>query len=370
MEGVFGMGIDRIEDDFQTLPQVFYPWRRFLARTLDFYLYNTIWLIFLAFTFKTNVLTRGNLGDLFDLIMTFVIMLLIEPLLLNKFATTPGKAIFGLRLENRFGRNLSYGDALERTWGVFRYGLGFHLPIYNLVCLYRSYTRCKENEEQPWDYSISYTIKDTKWYRNVLYVVSYGLLIFSMFTLGSYQLLAPNRGDITVAQFVENHNYYARYFGVDFGGKFLDVDGKWKNRIDDTHHIYFGYNYLPDYDFTLENGYVKGVSFNVEISGDKSIVGSYDNQMAIVSLAFAGAQEEMHLFSRLPNRIVNHISENTFYSFSLEEGNIKLICETENDGYVEAGSSLIILNGDAEDSYFNLDFSIFNKNPKEFPHPL
>lgn len=52
------MGINEIEKDLQTLPQVFYPWRRFLARTLDFYLYNTIWLAFLAFTFKINVKAR------------------------------------------------------------------------------------------------------------------------------------------------------------------------------------------------------------------------------------------------------------------------------------------------------------------------
>ena len=353
------MGIDKIEEKLQTLPQVFYPWRRFLARILDFYIYNTIWLAFLAFTFKTNVLVRSNLGDLFDMIMTFVIMLLIEPLLLKLFATTSGKAIFGLRLENRFGRNLFYGDALERTWGVFRYGLGYYLPVYNLVCLYRSYNRCKENEEQPWDYSISYTIKDTKWYRNLLFIASTAVLIFSMVTLYSYQLLPPNRGDITVAQFVENHNYYERYLGVNFGREILDVNGRWKDRFDDTHYTYIGNNSRPEYEFTLENGYVKGVSFNVEIYDNKEIIYSYDKQMIISSLAFAGAQKEMHLFSKLPNRIVSHISDNTFYDFRLDEGDIKVICETENAGYLEAGSSLIILNRDEEEGYFNLVFSIF-----------
>ncbi len=344
-----------IEGD--SLAQVFHPWRRFLARLLDINIYSTIWLAFLGFTFQVNILYRSNWGDILDITMAIGLMLLIEPLLLRLFGTTPGKAIFGLRLENKFGKNLSYGDALERTWGVFRYGLGLNIPIYNIVCLRRSFIRCNENEVQPWDYWISYKIKDRKWYRNVLYVGGLSALIFLTYTISAAQLLPPNRGDITVEEFVENHNYYARYLGVNFGMEFLDTDGEWEKKLD---HIDTGYKSSPEYKFTLENGYVEAVSFSVEIDDNVEIIPSYDNQMIISSLALVGAQDEVHLFSKIPNRIIKQIRGNTFYDFNIEEGNIEINCETENRGYryIEIFPSLSIFDDNAEESYFKLDFSV------------
>ena len=82
--------------------------------------------------------------------------------------------------------------------------------------------------------------------------------------------------------------------------------------------------------------------------------------MIISSLALAGAQDEVHLFSRIPNRIIKQIRGNTFYDFNIEEGNIEINCETENRGYRyrETFPSLIIFDNNTEESYFKLDFSI------------
>lgn len=116
-----------VRDD--ELPQVFHPWRRFLARTFDIFIYNILWSAFLAFAFHVNLGARSNLGNLLDSFITIAMMLVLEPLWLHLLGTTPGKVIFGLRIETSDGRRLSYGEGLERTWGVIGAGMGYNIPI-------------------------------------------------------------------------------------------------------------------------------------------------------------------------------------------------------------------------------------------------
>ncbi|TCT15606.1 DNA-binding transcriptional MerR regulator [Natranaerovirga pectinivora] len=214
-----------------------HPWRRFLARMLDILIYNILWSGVIAFVFQLNLLRRGNIGNLFDTYMAITIMLFLEPLWLYLLKTTPGKAIFGLRIENIDGRRLSYGEGLERTWGVIGAGMGYNLPIYNLIRLWKSYSKSSEKKSQPWDESIAYTLKDRKIYRVALYIGAHIAVFAIFFTMVSAQQLPPNKGNLTVAEFVENYNYYANFLGVDFGNEYLDENGEmgregiWRNRI-------------------------------------------------------------------------------------------------------------------------------------------
>lgn len=117
------------------LPQVFYPWRRYLSRSLDLSIYHMFFSVFLALALHVNLTTSSNIGILFDSFMIFFIMLFLEPLLLHLFGTTLGKAIFGLKIETPDGRRLTYGEGLARTWSVLGAGMGYNIPIYNLVRL-------------------------------------------------------------------------------------------------------------------------------------------------------------------------------------------------------------------------------------------
>lgn len=213
------------------LPQVFHPWRRYLARMFDVFLYRLLWAAVLAFAFHINLQARSSWGNLLDSFIAITIMLFLEPLWLNLFGATPGKAIFGLRIETPDGRHLSYGEGLERTRGVIGTGMGYNIPIYSLVRLWKSYKLCSENEPQPWDESISYTLKNTKWYRAVLYIGANVALCAVLVTIIFAQQLPPNRGDLTVAEFVENHNFYAQHFGISFGSEYLDQNGNWGRKI-------------------------------------------------------------------------------------------------------------------------------------------
>lgn len=341
------------------LPQVFHPWRRLFARVFDIFMYNVLWSAFLAFVFHINLTDRSNWGSLLDSFIAIAIMLLLEPIWLNLFGTTPGKAIFGLRIETADGRHLSYREGLERTWSVIGTGMGYNIPVYNLVRLWKSYVLCSEHESQPWDESIFYTLKDRKWYRGVLYIGAYVALFSILLTLGAAQRIPPNRGDLTVAEYIENYNYYAEYFGIDFGREYLDENGKWAEKdYNGTVYIEIGHTGKPEYDFTIENESVTGVSFAVEIKNNQDMLSSYDTQMVLASLALAGAQNEMRLFSKIPGRIAEQIENNTFQDFHFTEAGITFTCDVEYSGYRSSQSYILLPEKDTEENYFSLDFSI------------
>lgn len=342
-------------------PQVFHPWRRYFARFFDMSMYNILWSAFLAFAFHVNLATRSNLGNFFDFFIAIVIMLALEPLCLHSFGTTPGKAIFGLRIETPDGRLLSYGEGLDRTWGVIGIGMGYNIPIYNLVRLWKSYSLCSENEAQPWDESISYTIKDTKWYRSIFYIGAYAAVLAALFTIISAQQLPPNRGDLTIAEFAENYNYYAKFFDINFGNEHLDENGKWvKNDLDGSVYIEIGHTEKPEYNFTIENEYVTGVSFEIEIKNSKVLLSSYDTEMFLASLAFTGAQKEMKLYSKIPIRIGTQIKNKTFEDFHFIEAGITFTCDIEHSGYWDAQSDFLFSAENATETFFSLNF-LMNK---------
>ena len=339
------------------LPQVYYPWRRYLARTYDTLIYTILWVAFLAFVFHVNVLDRNNAEKLLDGFITTIMMLFLEPMLLHLFGTTPGKAIFGLRITNPDGSRLSYIEGLERTWDVLSRGMGFNIPIYNIIRLLKSYNLCIENETQPWDESISYTIKDTKWYRGVIYIGANLAIFAGFFTLLSLQQLPPNKGDINVAEFVDNYNYYAKLYKIDFGNEYLDDDGKWMEKETDRTIIYISRNEKPEYNFTMENGYVTGVSFDIEMKNNDYMISSYDKHMFLTSLAFAGAQDEMELYSKTPKRIANYIDNNIFNDYNFVENGITFDCDIEYSGYKKV-ASILVPSENVEENYFSLKFSM------------
>lgn len=138
------------------------------------------WLSFLIFTFHVNLIGRSSILNLLDSYIAIGMMLFLEPLWLRFFRTTPGKAIFGIRIKDFNGKKLTYRQGFERTFGLIGSRLGFNIPIYNFVRLWKSYNMCIDKKIQPWNESTSYIIKDTKLYRTFLYIAIY-IAIFAIF---------------------------------------------------------------------------------------------------------------------------------------------------------------------------------------------
>jgi len=283
------------------------------------------------------------------------------------FGTTLGKAIFWLRIEAPDGKRLTYREAYQRTGGLLGKGLGYNIPIYDLVCQWKSYKRCSEQETQPWDESIAYTMKDTKWYRAVLYIAANAALLGLAFVLLFSQLLPPNRGELTVSEFSQNFNYYTEYFDVDFSQKYLDEDGHWADKPEDPNTFYFnsGNPKPPEYHYIVENGALTGLSFAVEIKNNQTLINGYDTQMLMVALAFAAAQKEAGLFSNASERLSKQLETGTLEGFDFTEFGVSFSCKIQQVGYesfADPNWDFLIPNENAAETYFKLDFSMQKVN--------
>lgn len=144
------------------------PWRRYWARSLDYSICVLYvgWLLHLFPVWEFNRLP-----------LNLVAMLLLEPLALHLFATTPGKAIFGIRVTDPEGQRLSYGDALERTWTVLWEGQALNIPVVGMYFEYKSLLDAQDDLTLPWEWDSELICSDDKNWRYLLYFAAYGAVM-------------------------------------------------------------------------------------------------------------------------------------------------------------------------------------------------
>lgn len=149
-------------------PRMNLPWRRYWARSLDYSLCALLvdWLLYLF-----------PVWDYGQLPLNLLAMLLLEPLALMLFATTPGKAIFGIRVTDPEGRRLRYGAGVERTWSVLWDGMGMNIPLLGWYFKYKSLQEAEEEITLPWEWESDLTFSDGKNWRYVVYVAVYAVLL-------------------------------------------------------------------------------------------------------------------------------------------------------------------------------------------------
>ncbi len=136
------------------------PWRRYWARCFDLGFYSSV---------INGLLFRFALNDFLAFLLPLIATVLLEPLFLHLFATTPGKAVFGITVTDTEGGKLTYGGALERTWLVLWEGQGLGIPFVTYYFLYKSYAKAEANEPLPWENDSDLSIRDAASWR-------YGLL--------------------------------------------------------------------------------------------------------------------------------------------------------------------------------------------------
>src|SRR5262245_43108036 len=138
-------GAALVEDGPQTR-----PWVRYWARSID------IALICIIVGIPIGAVLPDELNNrLVDQLIQFLAMTLwipIEAALIATFGCTPGKALLRVRVSNKNGSNLSFGQALSRSFGVWLMGLGTGLiPLVTLVTSLFAYKRLSKNGVTTWD---------------------------------------------------------------------------------------------------------------------------------------------------------------------------------------------------------------------------
>ena len=157
-------GTDAWKED--AAPRLNLLWRRYWARMLDLLLCSMA-----AARLIVHLLPWWKFGAT---ALVLMLMLLLEPLSLCLFATTPGKLIFGIRVTDPDGKKLRYNAALERTWGVLWEGMALRIPLLELYFTYRALSDAEEGETLPWEWESELTFSDDKLWRYAVFLAIYG----------------------------------------------------------------------------------------------------------------------------------------------------------------------------------------------------
>ncbi|HHU07726.1 MAG TPA: RDD family protein, partial [Clostridiaceae bacterium] len=209
-----------------------YPGRRFLARVLDWTIYYLIWTFINMVPLRGKII-RGLLLLYADSMVVMLIMLILEPLMLSLFGTTPGKAVMGLVLRTDAGEKLPLRDSFRRTFQVFADGMGLNVIILNLLNMSWARRNCAEGKALLWEQENSYVIKDTALWRQIAVIAASLFLITTampqIYNLAQYPL---HRGNITPENYVENVNEMLYRSGSDTGF-WLDDEGFWRDEDGD-----------------------------------------------------------------------------------------------------------------------------------------
>jgi len=254
-----------------SVPNVRSPWRRYFARTFDILVYSMLWAIFLSLVMNVNIGNRNTGGKLIDTIIATLLMIFLEPLMLTLFGTTFGKWILGLSVTDNNDQRLSYSEAIERTWAVFWKGMGFNIPIYNLVRYWKSYEACDMGETLEWEDNSTINLRDQKVWRVVAFFCANVILLTVLFLTFSMAGMPKHRGDITVREFCQNYNRLSDYYGIN-SSSYLDETGKWvkvENNGGTININIFGSHDKPEFIFTEDDGIMTGMCFTTELHNSK-----------------------------------------------------------------------------------------------------
>jgi len=383
----------------------FVPARRFFARMLDYELVVLLWTFVLAAVFHVlhlgqspllNVLGEvisipvGIFGGfqgiwhaalyaafnlpmvgfssvpyLLTLLATVLLTILLEPLFLHFFGTTPGKWIMGLKILEKDGRRLSLQVARERTKKMFWQGEGAFLPVLQWVRRWKRFSECVDGKMSDWDYECNtdYILKDENPYRWFVFTAVLLAVLFSEVLCLDISTMPPNRGELTVAQFAENYNFVLDYLNYD--GLRMSTDGKWVEKSDGAVVIRVGEETYPEPWFeTDERGIVMAVGFDEKLeNGSKSISGR-KTLAYLLSYTTAVSQPKAHLFSFARMRLekcIPRIHPDENYDRSIL--GIHAVYEYSGDGYVSFSDTDAIFSGKDENrAEFHFSVTI---EPKE-----
>ena len=324
-----------------------HPWRRYFARGIDLALVGLPVSFVQYVLLHRNYTTVSRWEDIVCALIGWGLLLLLEPLLLARFGTTAGKWCMGITVTRPDGERLSYGEALERTAAVWLYGAGLGISIVELVCNYRSYRRYMNGEELAWESGSIERFDERGTGRMVLlYAASTALSLALTLAMGLSAALPPNRGELTVAEFAENVNYYRTFF--DFGTRWtLDSSGEWvENEYENV--IYFGGGGEPTpFSYTVEDGVLRAVHW-AYTETDEQLFGARVDNARMAYLALAAAQKDTSLFNI--RGVIKQIGSNSWegdadYSAAWKNVEMRYDARIEGEYYYSEGFFLSVQDG-------------------------
>ena len=330
-------------------PYAFTPWRRLLAFNLDYDLCLLLLYAVLSLGFHLNITRGSGLLSLLHAYLALMLQLLIEPWLLHRFGTTPGKALMGIYIETESGERPTCAQARARTWKRFWYGLGANIPIFGLVRMWqKGYRPCQDCEPCAWDSEneLVCLIHDRKAWRGWIMAAAYAGFAAASVLLSSAAALPPCRGRLTVAQFARNYNMLANYYGDETNWR-LDETGAWEDITPaDVFIVRIGEEIgRPDWQFTLDaDGYIQRAELAADYRNCDGMVwiSTLEDQTLLGTLSLVCAQPGVHAWSFAPQRITQAFKQQSDTgSVRMTYHGVSIAYDCAYQGFAAAGTALI-----------------------------
>lgn len=378
-----GTGSISAELEKDEIPRVAAPWQRFFARSLDLGVYSLLWNVFLSLVLHINTRHFSVAACVSGILAQIMLMLLLEPVMLSLFGTTPGKRVFGIRVTGPEDGRLSWRAAFVRTVQVIGKGYGFFIPFYELVCLYRSCRACREGEMLEWEKDSTLVQEPQRrglWKKGLLYAAltaAFAVIGFFAWQAGS---LPGNRGDLTVARFCENYNEMQEFYGITRPVNvpdtytydhisyplLLDENGKWQEYPGISQSFGGNFPELPELEFTEEEGRLTGVSFSLSWENENITATSYGDFMALAAVSFICAREDYSLASTPPGEIYRQITQmaSRYSGFTYSAAGVKIECSVEHTGYTWTGEGDVLKPEYGEETAFKMEFFMREESGK------
>lgn len=210
-----------------------HPWRRFWARYLDLMLMTLVWQVLqfqVLHWYMPTLWFRDQLQTAVSVGLSWVLLLLVEPILLCTWGYTPGKWLLGLRVRRLDGRKLAWDQAVERLFLVLWRGQGLCIPLYEAWRTWLCYVDYTDGKPLPWEKEAQCTARSIHWGRWAAFVGCWLALatLSEWSTRDSYVPPYPD-APLTPTQVVENFNFYERrYSYLDDYSSVLAPDGSWE----------------------------------------------------------------------------------------------------------------------------------------------
>lgn len=129
---------------------------RFLARLFDYQVFGLVTGFVVALVLL--VTTRSTQVHRLWVFVAPLAWVPIEALLLSRWHTTPGKLLFGIRLEHPDYPQLSYRHTLRRSFLVWFRGVGGGVPLLTLLTQLIGYRQYMMGNNPSWDVQDGWTL--------------------------------------------------------------------------------------------------------------------------------------------------------------------------------------------------------------------
>lgn len=325
---------------------VAHPWIRLFARALDGSLYLILWTAAQWYVLRWFPLTQAErlASGVVDWLISILLFFLLEPLLLSTWGTTPGKALFGLKVRRMDGGKLTWSEAVRRLAGVYTKGLFLNIPLVRLYFLWRSYKACREGEPLEWEEGTAYTIKDQVGWRAVAFVGAYAALMLVHYPLAAQAMLPPNRGEVTRAEFIENYNTMAEL--LDSGSR-LDESGQLCNPEQGPDGngatvviLGGGEREDPKFAYKEEDGVLTGIEVSWETEDHEwTALPSGEAELAWIALVTAQRGVNGFNLTSVLNQMAQFPGEEPYWDGSVQ--GVRCAMTVENRGYYVVDGMLI-----------------------------